>query len=278
VNTRLPSKSSDAASTETAADKRKTAATAAGERALGWDEVGIDSPDFAQLSAPESSSLLTADIGEATGSLPGSDPWSEPAKKGILRPGQPVVGSLVELLVKGCANAVWAVVGLVLWIPLLLRTLLLSVLGVIHGALTGQNALTVPIRIREASRFYTSQFLTGEGGDQKAGLRRRLRPTRLLFEVLWASVFYALILALAGVIELPLDDGRQAMSSFWSQSRSFLSEQAASWGSWIGAAWNRAPADLQAILKFGPIVWAVLALMGIGCLTLGWFIGSRSRH
>ena len=273
MNTRS---SSDSGATttgaETAAEDRKSAANAAAERALGWEDVGIDSPDFAQLSPPESSSLLTAEIDEAR-----SGPWSEPPKKSLFRSDQPVVGSLVELLVKGCSNAIWAVVGLLLWIPLLVRTLLLSVLGIIHGALTGQNPLTVPIRIREASRFYTGQFLTGAGGDQKAGIRRRLRPIRLLFEVIWATVFYALVLALAGVIELPLADGQRALSSTWSQLKTFAGEQAASWSSWVQATWGKAPADLQAILDLGPIVWTGLALVSLGCLALGWFAGSRSH-
>lgn len=100
----------------------------------------------------------------------------------------------VELFLIAVANTIWAVVGLVLWLPQALRAVLAAALRIIHSALTHQSPGRAIAGIRRVSRAYVDRFLTRHSEQVFVGRRHELRPFRLLGEVLWAAAFYLLML------------------------------------------------------------------------------------
>ena len=140
------------------------------------------------LDSKELEELLEGGLDAVVEAKKQTAPGSERAR-------HPVEMSLVVL-----ANLVWGVAGLMLWIPVLVRTFLLSVTGLVHGALTGQRPLATAQRIRRASRFYADPFLRSGQFESPSGARQTLRLPQLLFEVLWAAFFYTVVLWLAGVL------------------------------------------------------------------------------
>ncbi len=95
------------------------------------------------------------------------------------------------------ANAVWAVVGLLLWLPQLARVVLLSAVRLVHGALTRQPASAVRGPIHRVSRFYVDGFLKpGRTWSQGVFSARELELPRLLGEAAWAAIFYLFLLRL----------------------------------------------------------------------------------
>lgn len=103
----------------------------------------------------------------------------------------------IERAIVTAANFVWAVVGLVLWIPQVVRVVLTSVVRLVHCALTRQPAEAVRGPIRRVSYFYADGFL--RPGHSRSGAiyrSRELRLGRFLTEALWVTGFWLLVLAL----------------------------------------------------------------------------------
>ena len=100
----------------------------------------------------------------------------------------------VEWALVAIANVIWAVVGLVLWLPQVTRALLWTVLRTVHSALTGQQSGRAVAAIEQVSRSYVERFLHRRSEQAWVGRRHELRPFRLVGEVAWASLFYLVLL------------------------------------------------------------------------------------
>lgn len=243
-----------------AAESLSAPAQSKAERALGWDDADLDSPEFRELGAPESSSLLSADIDAAI-----VDVAETPAQPKL----PPVEWALVSTV-----NALWAVIGPVLWLPVLVREVLVAVLEMAHGALTGQQSPKARRRLREASRFVSGRFLERSGRDPQKSLRRRIRPFRLLFELVWTTAAYAGLLHAVGWIELPLAAAREKMTDLWSDQLAPLPGRLTTW---LGDLPERAPSALREILALEMLALGVLAGCALLLLLLGVWLGSRRR-
>lgn len=100
----------------------------------------------------------------------------------------------IELALVVVANVIWAVVGLVLWLPKLIRAVLWTAIRTIHSALTDQSSGRAVAGIKEVSRSYVERFVHRQSEQARVGRRHELRPFRLVAEVGWALGFYLLLL------------------------------------------------------------------------------------
>jgi hypothetical protein len=177
---------------------------------------------------------------------------------------------VVGLLVTGTANAVWAAIGLVFWIPLLVRTALVSSVRIVHSALTRQPPSYLRAYIRSASRFYLEGFWTGKDGQQTGAHRRhQLQVGRFLGEVGWAAAFYLVVLRLwdkerfAGAWGFLVDLSTGA----WEWLRSLL----AAFVAWL-------PKSLPRLVDSGYLEWTIVAVVLLVAFLGGLSLGRRSRR
>ncbi len=101
---------------------------------------------------------------------------------------------VVELALVSIANVIWAVVGLVLWLPRVTRAVLWTALRTIHSALTDQSSGRAVAGIKEVSRSYVERFLHRRSEQAWVGRRHELRPFRLIAETGWTILFYLVLL------------------------------------------------------------------------------------
>ena len=100
----------------------------------------------------------------------------------------------IELALMSIANAIWAIVGLVLWLPRAARAVLWAVLKTVHSALTDQSSGRAVAGIKEVSRSYVERFLHRESQQAWVGRRHELRLFRSIAEAAWLVFFYLLLL------------------------------------------------------------------------------------
>jgi hypothetical protein len=110
----------------------------------------------------------------------------------------------------GIVLAVWAVVGLVFWIPLLLRAMLRFSLSLLEAVFEGQRPTDSARILRNAVSFYRRGFVVAVEAVTKEEIVGEYRgPTdgnRLVLEVLWAVlVWYFLFLWWGRVQTSPFD-------------------------------------------------------------------------
>lgn len=102
--------------------------------------------------------------------------------------------SRIEMVLVAIADGLWAVIGLVLWLPQAVRAILAALLRTVHAALTHQSSERAIAGIRRVSRFYVDRFLHRTTEGTMVARRHELRVMRMLFEVVWAAAFYLLLL------------------------------------------------------------------------------------
>ncbi|MEM6702369.1 MAG: hypothetical protein AAF690_06680 [Acidobacteriota bacterium] len=242
-----------------AAETLTPSARSKAEQALGWDEADLDSPDFRELSAPESSSLRTADVEAAT-------PDIGPTSASSLPP--------VEWALVSTVNGLWALLGPVLWLPVMLREVLVSLLETAHGALTGQQSPRARRRLREASRFVSGRFLDRSGNEAQKGLRRRIKPLRLVFELLWTTTVYAGLLQTFGVVDLPWRSSLDRTLEFWKIT---IVPLPGAFAGWASSLFERAPAALSDLAALPPLALGTLGAAGLLLTAFGFSLGARRR-
>lgn len=119
--------------------------------------------------------------------------------------------------------ALWAVVGFILWVPLLLRSMLHFSFALSQSMLQGAEPVEAGRVLRETVAFYRRGFTVaidavfGESPRKKEREREvGLSPRRLLFEVLWAVVVWYLVLLVLGFVEAsPLDGWNALLTLPW---------------------------------------------------------------
>jgi hypothetical protein len=113
--------------------------------------------------------------------------------------------------------ALWAAIGFLLWLPLVFRAMANFSFALAASMLNGERPVKAGENLREAVSFYRRGFSVAvdavfhdakKARNEGAGVRRRPRmsPRDFVFEVLWATVFwYVLLYFLGGVTVSPLD-------------------------------------------------------------------------
>ena len=128
------------------------------------------------------------------------------------RPAARVLSALTWVVLS-LVLAVWAAVGAVFWIPLLIRAMLRFSLNLVGAVLEGQKPVMSARQLKDALSFYRRGFVVavevvmGEETEvERAESGEVTSGTRLLLEALWAVLVWYLILLWAGGIEAsPMD-------------------------------------------------------------------------
>jgi hypothetical protein len=142
-----------------------------------------------------------------------SDPTGQEERKEAPRPYVEVARQVLSVLtwiVLFVVLLIWAVVGAVFWIPLILRALIRFSISLIEAMFEGHKPATAARILRDAVSFYRRGFVvaieavTGtEISDKDEG---PVTQNRLLMEFLWALLVWYFIALLFGWIQAsPLD-------------------------------------------------------------------------
>lgn len=175
---------------------------------------------------------------------------------------------IVELLLVGIANGIWAVVGLILWLPQAFRAVLGAALRVIHSALTNQRSDRAIAAIKSVSSLYFDRFLHRRGEPVFVGRRHELRPFRLVAEAAWVTGFYLLLLRwLAPSLFEP---AWERLVIWWGLCATWLA---------VAVAWLRGLAAVDAVVLTPSRLQAGGALLAAAVLgvLLGFWLGRRRR-
>ena len=105
---------------------------------------------------------------------------------------------------------VWAVVGAIFWIPLLLRAMLRFSISLIEAMFMGQRPTQAAKILRNAVGFYRGGFVVAvevvTREDVPEDRRQPKGESRLMFEVFWAAlVWYFFFLWIGWIQTSPLD-------------------------------------------------------------------------
>lgn len=124
---------------------------------------------------------------------------------------------------------VWALVGLVFWIPLMVRTMVRFSVSLVQATLDGERPTDAARTLQDSVSFYQRGFrvaieaIDGEPIGERRG-RHPIHGERLFRELLWALVIWYLIM-------IPLNLA-------WSPFELWGWITAWPWGNWFDAAVN----------------------------------------
>ncbi len=125
------------------------------------------------------------------------------------RPAEKVLKALTWAILS-VVLAIWAVIGAVFWIPLMIRAMLRFSINLIEAAFEGRRPAAAAKVLRDAVSFYRRGFLVAieavMGDSMDRGEVEATTENRLLLEVLWAIlVWYFLFLFLGWIQASPAD-------------------------------------------------------------------------
>jgi hypothetical protein len=109
--------------------------------------------------------------------------------------------TLIMVLAMLLSFIAWAVIGFLLWIPLLLRTVVVFSVAVAQAAFSGQHADNLREPLRIACGFWIHGFrIIKETLFPHSGQESRPQPpvklARLLLEIFWAACVWLVIVAI----------------------------------------------------------------------------------
>lgn len=157
---------------------------------------------------------------------------------------------ITELATRGAlavAVAVWAVVGFLIWVPLLLRRIVTFVAELTYVALTDGDPRPAAERLRSAASFYRRGFVTAvesvldsDDGARDGPVRSEVshdssaaRP--ILQELAWSLVVWYPVLLWMGIAELtPSDLWNAATAVPWQEAGSDLVRGTPGWIEQVG--------------------------------------------
>ena len=175
----------------------------------------------------------------------------------------------IEQVIVLLADAVWAVVGLVLWIPQIVRIVITTAIRLVHSALTRQSIDSIRGPIRRVSRFYVDGFLTpGRPRSSGAYASREPRLGRFLIEAVWVIVVWMLVLRLAS--QPAFDKVTSAMASTASSAWALLTDLAKDLAA-------RLPEGFGALIELGTAPRLILGILVILVFVGGLILGLRRR-
>ncbi len=179
-------------------------------------------------------------------------------------------GNLIEQGILLLANAVWAVVGLVLWLPRLARVVLAASVRLVHAALTRQPADAVRGPIRRVSRFYIDGFLK-PGRTWASGMygARDLALKRLVGEAAWAGVFYLALLRLFDPVWF---------ERIWSRLTEWAARLVLGLRDLATRAWDLLPDALAGLRELPNFVRLTLVAFVLAAFVGGFILGRGRRQ
>lgn len=131
----------------------------------------------------------------------------------------------VRWVVKGLAVLLWAPLGLVFWLPFLLRRTAGYLLAVLRAGLTGGDTRNAERRWGQAVAFYQLGFRRivfafrseddRPATDPSAGRMRRQGTARFALELAWAAVAWVAVLWLIGLWPDAPADLRSLAAGAW---------------------------------------------------------------
>jgi hypothetical protein len=143
----------------------------------------------------------------------------------------------VTWVVLGVCLLAWAVVGLFLWVPRLLRAMVVFSVRLVQSTLTESTAEAAGRSLRSAANFYRRGFVvavesirahaeTDDNGDAGASDEAAgVEPGLLLRETAWAiAVWYVILWSIGPLRGTPLDLALVPWSDLWS--------------GWVNAVWS----------------------------------------
>lgn len=120
-------------------------------------------------------------------------PIDEPVRESAER--QSSKTERIEHVITLITDSLWAGIGLVLWLPQIVRVVIISAMRLIHAMLTRQPIDSIRGSIRRVAHFYGNGFLS-RGQSRRSGSygSTDLRFGRFVLEVLWVGVVWLLAL------------------------------------------------------------------------------------
>lgn len=119
---------------------------------------------------------------------------------------------LLTWVVLAVCLGLWAVVGFVLWVPLLVRAILSFSLSLSQSMLVGDRPYEAGRILMDSVGFYRRGFsvavssIRGRASDEERPTSQGLSAPDLAFEIIWAGVVWYVILSSLGIIPLsPVD-------------------------------------------------------------------------
>ncbi len=138
--------------------------------------------------------------------------------------------------------ALWAVVGFVFWIPLLLRSMIQFSLALSQSMLQGTRPDEAGRILRDTVGFYRRGFTVaisavfGEAPARKKAVKTRLSVKEVTFEFVWtAVVWYGILLALGVVETTPVDLWNATVALPWGEWWQGLENTVSGWFAGGGA-------------------------------------------
>ena len=132
--------------------------------------------------------------------------------------------------------AVWAVVGFVFWVPLMLRSMFRFTFALGGSMLAGQEPVEAGRILRDTVSFYRRGFTVAIGAvfgdvieEKKKSNRKpvRMSSRNLFFEVMWSAVFWYVALLFMGVALPSPVEGWVALAEFpWGSELRMLLDRA----------------------------------------------------
>ena len=153
----------------------------------------------------------------------------EPPPSPVVRTTNKIIQVLTWLIL-AVVLLVWAVVGAVFWIPLMLRAMLRFSISLIEAMFVGQRPTRAARILRNAVEFYRKGFVVAVEAVTREDLpEERRQPAgenRLLFEVFWAAlVWYLFFLWIGWIQTSPLDLWHWFVSIPWREAFSAVLER-----------------------------------------------------
>jgi hypothetical protein len=136
-----------------------------------------------------------------------NQPTEQPAPQGRVRQS---VQYLTWAILSVCLG-LWAVIGFLFWIPLLVRSMLHFSVALIQSMLEGTRPVEAGRVLRETVDFYRRGFMVAIGAvfgnvPTPGKPERRMTAKRFIIETGWAVLVWYLLLLAVGVVETsPLD-------------------------------------------------------------------------
>ena len=125
----------------------------------------------------------------------------------------------------GACLVVWGVIGFLLWVPLMLRSMVRFSMSLAESMLQGAQPTEAGRILRETVEFYRRGFTVaidavfGPPPRKKQDPETRLTVRRILLEILWAVVVWYVILYIVGFVELsPMDVWNALVSYPWADA------------------------------------------------------------
>ena len=153
----------------------------------------------------------------------------------------------------GACLAVWAVIGFLLWVPLMLRSMLRFSVSLAESMLQGAKPAEAGRILRETVEFYRRGFTVAIDAvfgppPKKQETESRLTLKRILLEILWAAVVWYVILYAVGFAELsPVDVWNAIVAYPWGEAiQSTVDWITGLFGSFGGGEETAAPAAAAA--------------------------------